>query len=163
LALLALAATTYGDASATPNANTTAHTLVGAWAPKGARCRDGQFVTVYLADGRVYSGLTDRGPSIGGRYEVVGNVLTERVRTEPAFRTGSPAMAPYETRFLTERRTLEKVSRGRIELGFPGNRNPDLTTPSIARCPEQPGVEPWFPRERYGGFAPMRKLLPKAQ
>lgn len=149
--LLACFALTMGAAAgqAAPAEASSAQALVGAWAPQGARCRDGQFVTVYLPDGRMYSGMTTKGPSVAGRYEVSGNILVERV--------------PYQTRFLTERRTLEKVTPSRIDLGFPGNHNPDLTTPPIARCPEQPGPEPWFPSERYGGFAPMRALLPKAR
>lgn len=160
LALLA-AASSAGAAQAQPAA-ISREALAGAWTPQGTRCADAQFVTVYLRDGRTYSSMTSKGPRTGGVFIVAGNVLEERVKTMPAFRTNSPALARYEDQYLIERRTVLKVTADRLDLGFPGNRNPNVTTPPLGKCPEGAGVEPWFPREPYGGFAPMRKLFPPA-
>jgi len=160
-ALVGLASTAWQGAHAQRSPATSA-VLVGAWTPQGTKCSAGRFIVVYLPDGRTYASMTPRGPRTGGVYTLSGHLLEERIKTMPAFRTNSPALARYENEYLTERRTILKMSASRIDLGFPGSRDPNVTTPPLGRCPEDPGVEPWFPRERYSGFSGMRKLLPAA-
>ena len=135
--------------------------LVGAWVTQGVRCRED--VLVFLPDGRAYAGLTPRGFSVGGTYDISGaNILTTRMVTQPAFRTNTPQAAPYETRTIVNPEQVVSISATRLNSAVPGNRNPDIIILPKARCPETPGVEPWFPKERYAGFAVSRRLLPAA-
>lgn len=134
----------------------TPQALAGAWVQQGTKCADRSFTVVYLPDGRTYNGLTSKGFAGGGLYKIEGRNLTVSTKTEPAFRRGSP----YEDKYLSDTRLVTRISKDRIDFNYPGNRNPDLTTPSFARCPESAGPEPWFPKLRYSGFAPERLKIP---
>jgi hypothetical protein len=137
----------------------TPQTLAGAWVSEGQKCGAQTPVILYLPDGRAYSTLTPKGFAGGGFYKIKGRILSDSYKTEPAFRRGSP----YENQYLTETRLVVRITQNRIDFNFPGNKNPDLTTPSYRRCPEQPGVEPWFPNLKYKGFASERAKIPQAK
>lgn len=159
IASVGLLLTTVAHGTSAQTTEVTPQSLAGAWVQQGMKCAENSFTIVYLPDGRSYAGLTAKGFSIGGFYKIQGKLLTVSIKTEPAFRRGTP----YEDKYLTETKLVTRMTRDRIDFNYPGNRNPDLTTPSFARCPEGPGAEPWFPKLRYGGFAQERRKIPAAR
>lgn len=127
--------------------------LWGAWVMENSRCSDG--ATVYLPTGRLYSAPTPKGFQVEGEYALRGDVLTTHIRPTPAFRHTDPRWIQYN-KTLTD--SVRVVRRGPTEMtyGYVVDPGPGYSHPRYRRCPEEAGVEPWFPKTRYRGFRTVR-------
>lgn len=117
--------------------------LVGTWVFKGGKCSESG--TVHLANGRM--GTTGPGNTISiiGRYSLRGNILTEIVESE-------------QYGDLTNVTRIGAIGANELVSEPLNNKDPNVFIPPQRRCPEQPGVEPWFPRIRFQGMTAYRVL-----
>jgi hypothetical protein len=116
----------------------TADWLVGGWVVQGAKCAAlGQ---VYLRSGNMGSVTSPGRITILGRWSLRGNILTEVVESK-------------QYGDLVEVTRIGRVGRDQLFSDYPNNTNPDITILPKRRCPDGPGVEPWFPKVRFKGIA----------
>mgnify|MGYP001386850280 CR=1 FL=1 len=116
----------------------TADWLVGGWVVQGVKCAAlGQ---VYLRSGNMGSVTSPGRITILGRWSLRGNILTEVVESK-------------QYGDLVEVTRIGRVGRDHLFSDYPNNTNPDITILPKRRCPDGPGVEPWFPKVRFKGIA----------
>ncbi len=116
----------------------TSEWLLGGWVTRGGKCA--VVGEVYFADGRAGSITSARRITILGRYSLRGSILTETVESR-------------QYGDLVNVTRIGRIGRDELVSEIPNNTNPNITVPPKRRCPNQAGVEPWFPNIRFKGIA----------
>lgn len=153
LSAVSLFATSASAQSAPANPAALRAWLVGAWAQENSTCADN--ATVYLPDGRKFSAPAPKGFRIEGEYTLKGDVLTTYIRPSGAYKYTDPRMVQYN-KTLTDAVRIVWKGPNDMSFGFVQDPGPGYSMPRSRRCPEGPGVEPWFPKVKYTGFATVR-------